>query len=624
MYSLEKRLLLDASTLASTVNAIPNGVLNLDAQDIDADGDFSAGDQPTNGLTVQTWRDSFGGTANNGVENTASRRATYDQDAFGTGIGGLNFDGTDTYTVTPENGINTSGPFPEKSFAAVFRTGTDTSGFQVVFEQGGNVRGFQIAIDDGNIYASGHNNTGSEWGSDRYKIMNLGAVQQNTTYRVIMVFDSTVGDGFIKANLNGGNFVQLDEVGSQQNHSGNVGIGSEQGGTVRPSTLALTNNSDTNFFKGSIGQIMQWNTALDDTQVRAVDAYLVERWTNSPAIQFNTGDTVLEGGTTNIDSTELYTVDRNTAPSGLTYQITDYTNGILQRSGVNILINGTFTQEDIDNGIINFVHDDSETLTADFSYRVTDGGNQDTDTFVLDVTPVDDVGSDPPGINNNTTQTVVESNSVNITTSDLEVIDIDTAAGSLNFTVTSTLNGSVFNTNLGAVVTAFTQADIDSGFIRFDHNGTINGFAGFDFDVTDGTTIISGTKDINVTFPGGGGNDPPVVTVNTGDTINAGGSRFISNINLRTTDPDNSIDELVYTITSVSNGTVFRNGVALAVSGTFTQEDINFGLVQFTHDGSATTTAQIGFEISLRMPQMVPSFLLRARLIQMEIQLPIQ
>ena len=56
MYPLEKRLLLDASTLEATVNAIPNGVLNLDAQDIDGDGDFSAGDQPITGTTVQNWK----------------------------------------------------------------------------------------------------------------------------------------------------------------------------------------------------------------------------------------------------------------------------------------------------------------------------------------------------------------------------------------------------------------------------------------------------------------------------------------------------------------------------------------------------------------------------------------
>ncbi len=597
MYPLEKRLLLDASTLEATVNAIPAGILNLDAQDIDGDGDFSAADQPNTGDTVQTWRDKFG-AGNDASEGTASRRPEYDANAFGTGIGGLNFDGDDTYVIGNQTDINSNGPWPEKSFAFVFRTGTNTSGFQVIFEQGGSTRGYQVSIDGGNIYASGYNNTGSEWGSDRFKIMNLGAVQTNTTYRVIMVFDSNTGDGFIKSNLNGGAFVQLDEVGSQQNHGAAIGIGAEQNGTVRPTTLALTNNSDANFFRGSIGQIMQWNTALDDNQVRAVDSYLTHKWTNSPAIQFNTGDTVLEGGVTNISSSELYTVDRNTTPANLTYQINGYSNGTIERNGITVGINGTFTQEDIDNGIIQFRHDDSETTTASFSYRITDGGTQDTDTFFLNVTPVDDVGSDPPAIINNTVQSVVQNASVNINSAALLISDVDTTAGNLDFTVTSTLNGSVFNTNLAATVTAFTQADIDNGFIRFDQDGTSNGFAGFDFDVTDGTTTISGTKEIGVTFTNSGANDPPVIIVNTGDSLNTGGTRLISNTNLRTTDPDNNINQLVYTITTATNGTVFRNGSALGIGGTFTQADINFGGIQFTHDGSGTTTASIGFNIS--------------------------
>ena len=597
MQPLEKRLLLDASTLEATVNAIPSGILNLDAQDIDGDNDYSAGDQPTSGTTINAWEDKFGGN-NDASQGTASRRPTYQANAFGTGIGGLVFDGNDTLDIGTQTGINASGPWPEKSFAVVFRTGADTSGFQVVYEQGGSIRGYQVSIDNGNIYAAGYNNTGSEWGADRFKVMNLGAVQANTTYRVIMVFDANTGNGYIKANLNGGDFVQLDEVGSQPNHTGAIGIGAEIGGTVQPSTLNLTNNTDTNFFKGSLGQIMLWNTALDDNQIRAVDSYLAHKWTNSPAIQFNTGDTVLEGGTTAIDNTELYTVDRNTPPSGLTYQITGLLNGNVQLSGVDVGIGGTFTQEDIDNGFITFVHDDSETTSANFAYRVTDGGSQDSDIFWLTVTPVDDPGDDPPAISTNTHQTVAESGSVNITSADLLVSDVDTAAASLTFTVTSTLNGSVFNTNLGAVVVSFTQADINSGFIRFDQDGTVNGFAGFDFDVTDGTTVISGTKDITVTFADGGGNDPPVIVTNTGDTVNTGGSKPISNTNLKTVDPDNTINQIVYTITNITNGAVTRNGANLGIGATFTQADINFGTIRFTHDGSATVTAGFEFDVS--------------------------
>ncbi|HIL28197.1 MAG TPA: hypothetical protein EYG18_02910, partial [Micavibrio sp.] len=595
MHALEKRLLLDASTLEATVNAIPNAVLHLDAQDLDGDGDYT--DQPATGTDIDFVEDKAGGN-NDATQGTGSRRPSYDANAFGTGIGGLIFDGTETLDIGTQTGINNGGPWPEKSFAVTFRTGSDTSGFQVVYEQGGSIRGYQVSIDNGNIYAAGYNNTGSEWGQDRFKIMNLGAVQANTTYTVIMVFDATVGNGYIKANLNGGEFLQLDEVGDQPNHIGAIGIGAEIGGTVQPSTLNLTNNTDTNFFKGALGQIISWNHALTDNEIDAVQAYLDYKWTRKPSVQFNTGDTIAEGGTSNIDSSMLYTVDSNTSPANLTYQVTSLTNGVVQNNGVTVNIGQTFTQQDIDDGDITFVHDGTDTLTASFGFRVTDGGSQDGDTFLLNITPVNDGGNDPPGIQTLNDLTVAQGNFVNITNSDLLVTDVDTGAGSLNYTVTSSLNGAIYDTNVGAYVTTFTQADINNGYIYFVHNNAVNGFAGFDFDVTDGSTTISDTMNIGVTFSDTGANDPPVITVNTGGELNTGGTQTLSNTNLKTVDPDNNINEITYTITSMTNGVVRKSGANLTVGSTFTQAEINYGIISFTHDGSATTTANFGFNVT--------------------------
>ena len=108
MQPLEKRLLLDAAVLEAAVNAIPNGVLNLDAQDIDGDGDFA--DQPADGSAISAWEDKFGGN-NDASQTTASRQATYDANAFGTGIGGITLDGDDSFNVLTETGLNTGGPF---------------------------------------------------------------------------------------------------------------------------------------------------------------------------------------------------------------------------------------------------------------------------------------------------------------------------------------------------------------------------------------------------------------------------------------------------------------------------------------------------------------------------------
>jgi hypothetical protein len=53
------------------------------------------------------------------------------------------------------------------------------------------------------------------------------------------------------------------------------------------------------------------------------------------------------------------------------------------------------------------------------------------------------------------------------------------------------------------------------------------------------------------------------------------------------------------TITAAAaHGSLFRNGVALALGGTFTQADINNGLISYTHDGSETTADSFGFTVS--------------------------
>ena len=47
-----------------------------------------------------------------------------------------------------------------------------------------------------------------------------------------------------------------------------------------------------------------------------------------------------------------------------------------------------------------------------------------------------------------------------------------------------------------------------------------------------------------------------------------------------------------------ANGTLFRNAVALAASGTFTQADIVGKLLNYTHNGGETTSDSFGFSVS--------------------------
>ncbi len=94
-------------------------------------------------------------------------------------------------------------------------------------------------------------------------------------------------------------------------------------------------------------------------------------------------------------------------------------------------------------------------------------------------------------------------------------------------------------------------------------------------------------------------NDEQVLASNSGLTLaeNATG-QLISNVMLRATDIDNTPAQLVYTLSAVpANGTLRLGGVALGVAATFTQADIDAGLVSYDHDGSETAADSFTFSV---------------------------
>ena len=115
------------------------------------------------------------------------------------------------------------------------------------------------------------------------------------------------------------------------------------------------------------------------------------------------------------------------------------------------------------------------------------------------------------------------------------------------------------------------------------------------FTVNDGITdsVASYTMTIDVTPV----NDEQILATNTGATVAEGSlGNVITNAMLQTTDVDNTTAQLVYTVDAVPiNGTLYNNGVALSVSDTFTQADIDAGLITYDHDDSQTSSDSFDF-----------------------------
>jgi hypothetical protein len=308
----------------------------------------------------------------------------------------------------------------------------------------------------------------------------------------------------------------------------------------------------------------------------------------APVISSNTGSTVERGGTDPIASTELRTTDSNTGPGQLTYTVTTVpANGSLRRSGAATT---TFTQADIDAGIVTYVHNNSQTTSDSFGFSVSDGtttlaGN----TFRITITTP---GAGMPMIVTNTGSAVARGGTDFISSTELRTTDSNTGPGQLVYTVTtSPVNGTLRRS--GATTTTFTQADIDTGIVTYVHNGGQTTSDSFRFNVSDGSTTLVGNM---FTFTVGGGGSPPAIVTNTGSTVAEGRTDVITSSELNTTDSDDTAAQLVYTITTApANGTLRLNG---SPTTTFTQADINANRVTYLHNGSETTSDSFAFRVS--------------------------
>ena len=235
--------------------------------------------------------------------------------------------------------------------------------------------------------------------------------------------------------------------------------------------------------------------------------------------RFTTSDVVLS-------SAYLYTSDEDTPADQIVYtlgsrpgrgvdlyRILDATTGDSQYIG-----GGTFTQQEINDGVIVLRHNGYSTSTSltQFRFNVTDGTTtlapnapppNHLYVFSIDILP--NANRPPVEQWNFNNINVVRGERVAITQSSLSYEDPEQDAAALTYTIiaNSLLNGKVVYDPTPATVgtdqadrTTFTQAEINAGQIFFVHDdvttsGTTRG--GFNFTVSDGAgAVVGGTGGI--------------------------------------------------------------------------------------------------------------------------------
>ncbi len=304
---------------------------------------------------------------------------------------------------------------------------------------------------------------------------------------------------------------------------------------------------------------------------------------NFPVLAVNTPLAVDEGALGTISSTVLQVTDTEDSASELTYTVTTLpSNGTLLLNGFSLNGVNSFTQADLDNGLLTYQHDGSETLTDSFTFTVADsGGASFNNVFTFAINPV----NDPPGLSVNQGLTVNEGQSSNLQAL-ISVTDNDNPATELTYSIVDApVNGvlSLGGAPLGD--RSFTQADVDLGRVLYRHNGSETLSDRFTFTVVDlgGASLPITTFNIQVNPV----NDPPRVGLNAGLVVDEGASGNLQGV-LQITDDDNGDDQLTFTLEATPiNGILLLDGsTELTAGSTFTQDDINNSRLTYRHNGS--------------------------------------
>ncbi|MDA7494798.1 LamG domain-containing protein [Candidatus Gracilibacteria bacterium] len=273
---------------ALTPGEILNNVFHFDAQDLDGDGDIF--DNPVDGTPIETLIDMA--NSHTGSQTDVNKQATF----WSTGMNNkpaLLFDGVDDlYTVEDHVDIASGEQYLSKSFAVVFQTSTDITTLQTLYEQGGQDKGYAIQIDNGSLYVGAWNTL--DWPvGEQFKIADLGTIEVNSTYNVILAQNSDTGDN-LAIYSNGVLVKNILTVSAQTTHGtclisgafscymfangGSIGIGATKNDTLELSSETGLSTDEDHHFSGYIGEMMTWNTALTSAEATGLFEYLDDKW----------------------------------------------------------------------------------------------------------------------------------------------------------------------------------------------------------------------------------------------------------------------------------------------------------------------------------------------------------
>ncbi|XP_039199784.1 chondroitin sulfate proteoglycan 4 isoform X1 [Crotalus tigris] len=243
----------------------------------------------------------------------------------------------------------------------------------------------------------------------------------------------------------------------------------------------------------------------------------------------------------------------------------------------------TFTQEDVNEGKVLFLHSSPEIQSDQFMVDVTADGVDALKGVVVDleILPI----SVPLEVHN---FTVIEGRSQVLS---MDILNIPTTYSSsfdVEFVVVEIPEHGTFQ-NMErpeeGSLNVFSWDEVENQLIKYIHDGSES--------LTDRFTVIANVSEVNqqsqpktISISISPVNDEaPVLMVNTQLQVEEGGTAEITPEILQSKDEDTPLEEVIYSIRTPVNGKVVLKSSPDSPIQRFTQAQINSHLVQFIHEG---------------------------------------
>lgn len=319
----------------------------------------------------------------------------------------------------------------------------------------------------------------------------------------------------------------------------------------------------------------------------------------TPRMAINDGLEIEIGDVKVVDSNVLKATDLDSEDSTLTYIIRyGPGQGYLQRmtptGGLqNITVGMNFTQNEVNQGLIVYVHNGQEGIRDLIKFDVTDGINPLIDRyFYVTVGGIDMVFPDviSKGVS------LKEGGRVTLTTDLLSTSDLNSPDEHLVFTITrAPMRGHLECTDTpGMPISSFTQLQLAGNKIYYIHTADDEvKMDSFEFEVTDGYNPMFRTFRISISDVD---NKKPVVTVH-GLVVTEGETKLITPFELTVEDRDTADRLLKFTVTQIPvHGVLLFNSTHPVT--TFTKQHLNENMISYRHDGTESAEDSFSFTVT--------------------------